>query len=94
MSDRGRCDHGQGPVAGGDVDGLVVGNFAGEAVPEDLKAAVAEGSQGRVVVLAAGALGVVELPGSGGAAQAVETPTVHGVGEVAVFMVRRRGSSR
>jgi len=40
------------------VDGLVVGNFVGEAVPEHLEPAVAEGSQGGVVVLAAGALGV------------------------------------
>jgi hypothetical protein len=33
-----------------------------------------------VVVLSAGALGVVELPGPGGAAQAGERPLVHSVG--------------
>src|SRR5207253_5205263 len=64
----------EGPVAVGDVDGLVVGHVVGEAVPEDFEPAVAEGAQGRVVVLAAGALGVVELPGPGGAAQAGERP--------------------
>jgi hypothetical protein len=74
----------EGPVAVGDVDGLVVGHVVGEAVPQDFEPAVAEGSQGRVVVLAAGALGVVELPGPGGAAQAGEGPLVHRVGQVAV----------
>src|SRR5262249_42383752 len=66
------------------MDGLVVGDFVGEAVPEHLEPAVAEGPQGRVVILTAGALGVVELPGRCGAAEAGEGPLVHRVGEVAV----------
>src|SRR6266566_9858986 len=67
-SGRRRGDRGEGPVAVGGVDGLVVGHVVGEAVPEHLEPAVAGGSQGCVVVLAAGALGVVEGSGPGGAA--------------------------
>ena len=67
-----------------DVDGLVVGHVVGQAVPEDFEPAVTEGSQRLVVALATAALGVVELPGPGGAAQAGERPLVHRVGQVAV----------
>src|SRR5208283_2084169 len=56
----------------------------GAPVPEDFEPAVAECAQGGVVVLAAGALGVVEVPGPGGTAQAGEGPLVHGVSQVAV----------
>src|SRR5262245_22545052 len=43
-----------------------------------------EGPQGRVVALAAGTLGVVELPGPGGAPQAGKRPFVYRVGQIAV----------
>src|SRR5215467_14184700 len=71
-------------VAVGCVGGLVVGHLAGEAVPQDLQPAVPQRAESRVVVLAAGALGVVEVFGPGRAAQAGEGPFVHRVGEVAV----------
>jgi hypothetical protein len=74
----------EGAVAVGDVGGLVVKLPADEAMPQDLQPAVAERSQGGVVGLAAGALGVVELPRPARAAQAAEGPLLDGVGQVAV----------
>ncbi len=48
-SGRRRRHRGEGPVPVGDVDGLVIAHGVGEAVPEHLEPAVAEGPQGRVV---------------------------------------------
>src|SRR5207237_3040514 len=78
---RGVAGAGEGAVAVGDVDGFVVGDVAGQAVPEDLEPAVAQGAQRGVVAFAAGALLVVELPRPAGSAQAGEGPLLHGVGE-------------
>src|SRR6266511_6176287 len=61
-------------VAVGDVGGLVVEHALAKAVPQHLQPAVAERSEGGVVGLAAGALGVVELPGPAGLAQRAERP--------------------
>jgi Phage integrase family len=53
----------EGAVAVGGVGGFVVELAAHQAVPQDFQPAVAQGSEGGVVGLAAGALGVIELPG-------------------------------
>ena len=74
----------EGAVAVGEVGGLVVELAADEAVPQDLQPAVAQGPEGGVVAFAAGALGVVELSGPPGLAEAAEGPLLDGVGEVAV----------
>src|SRR5690606_2088769 len=74
----------EGPVAVGDVDVLVVGDVLGQAVPEDLQPAVAQGAQRGMVFLAAVTLRVVELSRPAGGAQAGEGPLLYGVGEVAV----------
>jgi len=60
----------KGAVAVGDMGGLVVADPVAQAVPQDLQSAVAEGAQGGVVSLAAGALGIVELPRPARLAQA------------------------
>src|ERR1700753_4407966 len=74
----------EGAVAVGDVDGFLVGGVPGQAVPEDLEPAVAQGAQSGVVFFPAVTLGVVELAGPAGGSQAGERPLLHGVGEVAV----------
>ena len=73
-----------GAVAVGDMGGFVVQLAPDEAVPQNLQPAVAERSEGGVVGLAAGALGVVEVPGPARAARAAEGPLLDGVGQVAV----------
>jgi hypothetical protein len=48
----------QGAVAVGDMDGFVVEQTVGQAVPEDLEPAVAEGAQRLVVAITDSDLGV------------------------------------
>src|SRR6266516_7715713 len=74
----------EGAVAVGDMGGLVVEHAVVQAVPQDLQPAVAERPEGGVVGLAAGALGVVELPGPAGLPQRAERPLLDRTGEVAV----------
>ena len=74
----------EGAVAVGDVDGFVVGHALGQAVPEDLQPAVAQGAQGGVVAFPGGDLLVVELAGPAAAGEAAEGPLVHRRAEVAV----------
>jgi hypothetical protein len=53
---------GEVAVAVGGMDGLVIEHALAQAVPQDLQPAVAQGSEGGVVGLAAGAVGVVRSP--------------------------------
>src|SRR6266536_5779613 len=71
-------------VAVGDMGGLVVEHALAKAVPQHLQPAVAERSERGMVGLAAGALGVVELPGPAGLSQAAEGPLLDCGGVVAV----------
>jgi hypothetical protein len=61
------------------VDSFVVADALAKAVPEHLEPPVPQGPEGGVVGLAAGSLGVVELPGPTRARERAEGPLLDGV---------------
>src|SRR4051812_41711959 len=74
----------EGSVAVGDVEVLVVEHALGEAVPEDLQPAVAQGAQGGVVAFSGADFLVVELAGPAASDEAAERPLMDRVAQVAI----------
>jgi hypothetical protein len=69
----------EGAVAVGLVGCLVVVDALGQAVPEDLQPAVAQGAQSGMVAFARGDFLIVEFTGPGALGEATEGPLVYSV---------------
>jgi len=74
----------QGLAAVANVNGFVVVDAFGQAVPQGFQPSVGQGAQGRVVALARRDFGVGELARPDAAGQAAEGPLVHGGAQVVV----------